>query len=228
MRKIAAVALAAVLAGTGFVLQTASPAVAKTVRVKSVKADIDGVGHKDSVKVYRIKTASDHRVTYRVTVTNAKGKKASRTIVTQGRGSDARKITKPVAAIAHLDGAAGAEIVLTKTDYRDGISPSRSFIILTWRKGKLVTESPAKGTWGAGSDDGEGASYRTWLVFDRVGGVHYALTCHDDYIDQVGAQRSMDVAAWVNGKWQAQPTAPVTTTTDPRCDPARSATLVLR
>jgi hypothetical protein len=216
-----------VVAGTGIAMQHAPSAVAKTVKVKSVRADIDGDGRKDSVKVYRVKKASDHRTTYRVTVTTAKGKKASRTIVTQGLGGDAARITKPVAGIASLDGVAGAEIVITTTRAEGGSSSERTFAIFSWRKGKLVREDPASGSWGAGWGDGI-SSGSSSLVFDEIGGTHYALRCHDDYIDQVGEQRFMDVAAWANGAWQPPVAGPVTATTAPRCDPASSATLVLR
>ncbi len=235
MGKAASLLLASALTIVGLALQPVDAAQAKTHRVQTVKADVDGDGRRDSVRVDRIRNSSQYRTTYTVTVNTAKGKKVSRTLTMQGSVESGR-ITKPLIATLNIDGAKGTEIVLRTVLMQNvAMGNQSSYVILTWRKGKLVKEKPAKGTWLARGFTGEGSGYGSSLVFDQVRGVKYSLTCSEsdaEHYDQDGKlyreySYRLDSSAWRNGKWQPAVTGAVTSVPDGRCEPHRAATLVL-
>lgn len=197
MRRIALVSLisAGLVAGS-----LASPAQAQppttaptpittqaTTLVKTKRVDVDGDGRKDKVRLYRI-TAS----TWRVTVTTAKGKRASKTF-TSTIASD-WGLSSPWTNPIRMDGRAGTELPFMVAG-GDGVV----FRVLTWRKGRLVNEPKLGGqSWYVGGPLPEYQSYR----FYTVKKVRYAevawLTPSGN-----GTTCSADVNryAWTSTKW---------------------------
>ena len=124
-----------------------------TTLVKTKRVDVDGDGRKDKVRLYRV-TASR----WRVTVTTATGKRASKTF-TSTIASDwglASPWTNPI----RMDGRAGVELPLMVAG-GDGVV----FRVLTWRKGRLVNEPKLGGqSWYVGGPLPEYQSYRFYTV----------------------------------------------------------------
>lgn len=145
MRRITGVLLAVLLAGSWLVLP-AVPAQASAKVVQRLKVDVDGDGHADTVRVYRL---SAHRFRISV-VTRRKTVSAIVTTVVDSRGV----ITDPLYAAARLDPVKGSELILTQAD-----ALGSSGLVLTWRSGRLVREKGPElsggGTtwqWGSGGD----------------------------------------------------------------------------
>jgi len=227
MRVAATLLVTSALAITGFALQSPQAAQAKAHKVQTVKADIDGDGRRDSVRIDRIKTSSHYRTTYKVTVKTAKGKKASRKVRVQG--SPAGRITKPLVGTADVDGVSGQEIALEIRSEGTSGGSDNTFSILTWRKGRLVLEKPATDVWWAGIDSTLGADWRTFTVFDQVDGVNYALLCAYDSVDSPYPEKGrltsygpISSSMWSNGKWQAIPAEQTKAMPDSRCAPDRT------
>ncbi len=114
MPTLAITILAAGLAITGTLLQAPATAEAKTHRVQTGKADVDGDGRGDVIKVYRLANRSKYRATYKIIVKTAKGKRAARILTTTGSAETGR-IKKPLVTVAALDGQAGGELVIKTT-----------------------------------------------------------------------------------------------------------------
>lgn len=236
MRKVTSLLIVPALVVTGLVFQPAATAQAKAHLVQTIKADIDGDGRRDSVRVDRLHTSSKYRTTFKVTVKTAKGKTASRTLTVRGSAEYGR-ITRPLVAAADVDGARGSEIVLRTVVLQDTFMGSRTrYAVLTWRNGKLVKELPATGAWLVGGYVGEAFANGTSLVFDTVDGVKYALTCTASEVDRHDAGgkpyreywHQLVSSAWRDGKWQSPITSAATSVADPRCEPHSGATLVLQ
>jgi len=225
MRTKALAILAAGLAITGTVLQAPATAEAKTHRVQTVRADIDGDGRADSIKVYRLANKSKYRTTYKVIVKTAKGKRAARIFTATG-SKETGRITKPLITVAPLDGVAGGELAVRTYHASWSADSSDTFALLSWRKGKLVQEKPATGAWKVWSS---GNSMGSWggnkFVFDSVDGVKYALNCGDySYESQdadgnliVVTEYSVTISAWQKNAWMVTETS---NQQNARCNPA--------
>lgn len=224
MRTKAITLLAAGLAITGTLLQAPATAEAKTHRVQTVKADVDGDGRGDVIKVYRLANKSKYRATYKIIVKTAKSKRAARILTTTGSAETGR-IKKPLVTVAALDGQAGGELVVKATEKTMGEWGSTSYTILTLRKGKLVKEAPPAGAWKTGFSGSEGYSSDSWLVFDQVGGVKNSLLCTSSeiYGSPIVYGYSITGSAWSDGKWQP---GVQTLVKDPRCSPAAGSASV--
>lgn len=141
MTKLRAVpAFTAALALTGAVGMATPPAPAaaaaiKPPAVRSVKVDVDGDGHKDAVKIEKV--AKDR---YKVSVTTAKGRKASRTITSTIETDFGEE---PYWGAAKLDPVKGYELLLA-TGGGDGVSVT----VLTWRNNKLLRQAAPQDRWG--------------------------------------------------------------------------------
>lgn len=231
MRTKAIAILAAGLAITGTVLQAPTSAEAKTHRVQTVKADVDGDGRADSIKVYRLANKSRYRTTYKVIVKTARGKRAARILATTG-SKETGRITKPLITVAPLDGVAGGELAVRTYDFSRGDDSRGAFVLLSWRKGKLVQEKPATGAWDVTNSGSMGSWGGNKFVFDRVGGVKYSLACSDYSYESrdsngnliVVTSYAVTISAWQENAWM------VTETSDqnnPRCHPASGSGAVV-
>jgi hypothetical protein len=227
MPTLAITILAAGLAITGTLLQAPATAEAKTHRVQTVKADVDGDGRGDVIKVYRLANKSKYRATYKIIAKTAKGKRAAR-ILTMTGSAETGRITKPLITVAPLDGQAGSELVIKTTARTKGEWGSFSYTILTLRKGKLVKEASPTGSWRTGFSGSEGYSSSSWLVFDQVDGGNSSLVCTSSeiYGPPTVYGYSMTASAWSDGKWQP---GVQTLVNDPRCSPeAGSASVTIK
>lgn len=224
MQTKAIALLIAGLAIAGTVLQAPATAEAKTHRVQTVKADVDGDGRADSITVYRLANKSKYRTTYKVIVKTAKGKRAARILTTTGSKGIGR-VTKPLITAAALDGEKGAELVI-KASGKVGSAADYRFTILTLREGRLVEQASPTGSWKAGFSPGEGVASASWLVFDKVDGVSYSLACHVSLVlnSPIEYSYSRAVSAWAEGSWQPGVEALVE---DPRCYPEPGSASVL-
>lgn len=136
MKKLALGAFASAFALSGGVLAAApaavaAPALPALAAAKTVKVDVDGDGRKDTVKVTQLSNTR-----YKVAVTTAKGRKASRTItstINQDWG------LQPYWGAAKLDKVKGYELLLA-TGGGDGYTSN----VLTWRSNKLVRQAAPK------------------------------------------------------------------------------------
>lgn len=117
--------------------------------MKTKRVDIDGDGRKDTVRLHKLSTSR-----WRVTVTTAKGKHASKRFTsTIVRDWGAKS---PWVGPNRMDGRRGAELPFM-IQGGDGAV----FRVLTWRKGALVNEPKLSGnSWYVGGPLPEYQSYR--------------------------------------------------------------------
>ena len=132
LRTLPALTMALALAGAGLApAPTAVAALPGLAADRTVKVDVDGDGRKDTVKITNPKSER-----YRVSVTTAKGRKASITLTSTIENDWGQE---PYWGAAKIDQVKGYELLLA-TGGGDGYTTA----VLTWRKNKLVRQAAPK------------------------------------------------------------------------------------
>ncbi|HAM44933.1 MAG TPA: hypothetical protein DCM67_07950 [Propionibacteriaceae bacterium] len=156
--------------------------------MKTKRADIDGDGRKDTVRLYKLSASK-----WRVTVDTAKGKHASKRFTS----TIARDwgLKSPWVGPNRMDGRPGAELPFM-IQGGDGVV----FRVLTWRKGRLINEPRLAGAaWYVGGPLPEFQSYRFYTSASvRYAEVAWLTPNGSDY-----KTCSADVKryAWKSSKW---------------------------
>lgn len=191
-----------------------SAAAAKTVQTG--RGDIDGDGHRDRFTVQLVRTHNGQK-TFRVAVITARHRTVTTPITVTM--SDYSSMSNPWVADPGLDGVAGRELVFRDNAYSSTVA---GYVILTWRKGKLVTEAPpGDWVWERNEEMEMDSHSLNWITFKRADGHRYVDRCIaigyaiDDgtAVEEDSFQRAM----WRKGAWQIidSTSGP---TMDPRCE----------
>lgn len=155
-----------------------------------INTDIDGDSRADELRYYVYNDSSTGYSRYRLKVTTATGKVVTRKWATVE--------SEPLEGVAELDGAAGAEVILVDD------SDLRSWRVLTWRGGKLVTEKAPAACGFAGGGT-------TWGACDDYASIQWLFSTQGDtrIVDFRSADNPtggpgtlyVDRSAWQAGKW---------------------------
>lgn len=150
------------------------------------RTDIDGDGAPDELRYYR--TSDTGTGAYKVKVTTAKGKVAS------------KSLASPLIGAAALDGVAGAELAF------EADSEDNDYLVLTWRKGRLAYETaPGKTSASARASywDGCGDESGTTLTFSTTadGSRHLVRTCSYEDASSGDPATTSNSYVWRNGLW---------------------------
>lgn len=157
--------------------------------VKTAKVDVDGDGRRDTVRIYQVSSVS-----YRVSVTTARKKSASRNLTT-----DPATFVRMWAGSGTLDGSRGHELMVNVS----GSEAATWYQVLTWRSGRLV-EEPGP----AGPPDGDGTGWGGLGMGTAGQGMHFFTKAGKRYVD-VGywscdgsvCQASVERSVWRSHVW---------------------------
>lgn len=182
----------------------ATPLPQKVTLVQTKHADVDGDGHRDTVRIYNAGKKGE-QVVWKVKVTTASGKTSSLTFTSPGFGDEA-----PWYGWAKVDGHRGAELLLNgNTDDFFTVT------VLTWRGGKLrIEKAPAfPGTtghdpsWSAATENSP-SGFR----FANASGRRYVNVWYAECADYSTGTCTLKTkrSVWKNAAWRTVKTLPTT------------------
>ncbi|MDO5630092.1 MAG: hypothetical protein Q4G43_17400 [Mobilicoccus sp.] len=168
------------------------------------RADIDGDGRPDTIRVAR-RSVTDEQYVFRITVETAAGKRAIRDALVANYDDGSLAPADVWGGTAHLDGVRGAEMLM---DLGGGVGDAPWPHLYTWRNGRIIP-APAPGAtaanpaWDTMAHWGRMSGYTVSTVKGQRRITVHALTGRFDRTGETVTYRGTHTTyRWHRGTWQ--------------------------